>query len=313
VEEIVYDLLPLVKSVLPEYVYFNSLGYTPQVGQAYSSPFTNDSTPSFKFHYVGGVLKFKCFSTGMSGDCIDLIMLKNGVSFRTALEYIYNNVFPYTPSNAIVQKSCSSKPKVSIDVTLYRITHKSFVDYWTKRGVTLDVIKQLHINPAAYVKIGGGVFAVYRDNDIIITYCINGKYQVYRPNLSKKHHDRWRSNLSIDDVFGIDSIHLPFKHNKIYITSSAKDVAVIRSAGFCSIAATTESKIISDFAVAEVKKKSSEVCLLYNNDEAGRKWGKANSEHHGIPALYLPLNSGCKDPDEFAVKFSINHLEYILK
>lgn len=312
VEEREFDLLSIVKRLPAEGVYLKLLGYVPSVKVYYKSIFANDSNPSMVFIYVSGSLKYKCFSSGKSGDFIDMTMALFNIDFRTALEYLYDNVFPsYSNLSVFAKNPVKGKGLTKISVVTYPIIQspKSFVDYWKLRGVSIETLRILNIRAAATVRINDSLFSIYQDKDIVVSYHVGSSAQIYRPLLPKGNIDRFRSNLTYKDMFGLCAIDVKPKHDIGIITSSGKDVAVCRAAGFNSIAGTTESRILEKEPVELLKSKCSDIILLYDNDSVGRKWGKDNADVHGVTCKFIPNSSGCKDPDDFALKYGIASFE----
>jgi len=91
----------------------------------YSSPFANDSDPSFVVYNNSN--SFYCFSTGIGGDVIDLVMALDGVKFPAAIEFLLNGKYePFIKKVEEVKKAkfylydhLATNPRVIREVKMY--------------------------------------------------------------------------------------------------------------------------------------------------------------------------------------------------
>lgn len=73
-----------------------------QIGRSFKgfSLFTEEPTPSFYVHPDRSF--FKCFSTGIGGDCFEFIMRMNNLSFEEAVHFLaINHNIPITDNNGL--------------------------------------------------------------------------------------------------------------------------------------------------------------------------------------------------------------------
>lgn len=91
----------------------------------YSSPFASDSDPSFTVY--NNTNSFFCFSTGIGGDIIDLVMALDGVNFPTAIKYLTEGKYDTFEKKPEVKKTTefylddhiSTNPRVIREVHMY--------------------------------------------------------------------------------------------------------------------------------------------------------------------------------------------------
>lgn len=105
-------------------------GLEPQVKRSnyelYLSPLSNERTPSFAVYKNSN--RFKCFSTGASGDIYDLIMRLKGCSFKEAKEYT---------GGVIIHRECGEKKKEVrvFDINNYLEHSDDVIDYAFSRRI----------------------------------------------------------------------------------------------------------------------------------------------------------------------------------
>lgn len=96
---------------------------------------------------------------------------------------------------------------------------------------------------------------------------------------------------------------LPKTGDLVFITSSLKDVVVLRSNGFYSVGPSNENVFIRDVVYKNLKSRFKKLVILYDNDYTkSQNWGKMFAEKHskeyGIPYILLPDGLG-KDPSDY--------------
>lgn len=105
-------------------------GLEPQVKRSsyelYLSPLSNEKTPSFAVYKNSN--RFKCFSTGASGDIYDLIMKLKGCNFKEAKEYT---------GGVIIHRDCSEKKKEVrvFDINNYLEYSEDVINYAHSRRI----------------------------------------------------------------------------------------------------------------------------------------------------------------------------------
>jgi hypothetical protein len=127
----------------------------------YSSPFASDSDPSFTVY--NNTNSFFCFSTGIGGDVIDLVMALDGLNFPEAIKYLLDGKYePFTkkveprdrPAKFYLSDHLARNPRVIREVHMYarsRSIHDGYECCQTRKlvddeWVVLPALGFLHVD-----------------------------------------------------------------------------------------------------------------------------------------------------------------------
>lgn len=103
------------------------------------------------------------------------------------------------------------------------------------------------------------------------------------------------------------------KRNGLILCEGYMDVIAMHAAGFDNAVAALGTALTQD-NIAELKRHTDHLCLMFDSDEAGQKATlKAINEleNSGI-AVYVAILSGAKDPDEYIKKFGADAMQKVL-
>lgn len=277
-----------------------------EIGVPRSSPFRQDKNPSFVIQQSEkGNLYWADYgySEQLYFDGIGLAMEIYEVSRTEAINALYNQIVLKNNYNV----DLSRKPKKVIKVP-YEFEQGNLRDwelyYWYKHLVSSKVLEALNIH---------SLRGLYRDN-YLITASRKGDpsfiylweeddeaFKSYNPLDPKGRKFRGQKNGRW--VQGWEA--LPQKGEHLFITSSMKDVAVLRAFGLlaCAPQSETNRKIILDKA-KEINERFENVFILYDNDVAGRDSARLLSKAVGDKwqPVFMPERWG-KDPAEVINKF----------
>lgn len=279
-------------------IYFKYLGYFPEPFKKYSSPFSNDSTPSLSFH-LGNNLKWHCYSTGKKGDYMDLVAELHRENYKDATLRILNDFK--------VHSNVQSEPKIlatdkfvrydtEIQVVLQDFS-QSDLDYWYQgriRRSTLDFFnvkatKQVWLNKGEGPKL---IWTYKRDNPIF-RYLINGRYKIYKP-LEQDKQWKWLSTTKQCDWQGFDQ--LPATGEILILTKSMKDIMVWYEMGFPAISPCSESQTITSEEVTYLKSRFKKIYVCYDYDKPGMLQMIHLRLEFGLPVI---ITSDMKNKDPF--------------
>lgn len=304
----------------------------------FKAEFRKDSNPSASIIRYNDRLWYKDFGDPhqeKSYNIYQFVMEKFNLSFFEALKKInddFNLGLGYNANNvkAAPVKYEIKKKRIEetkdeeiskLDVRKINWTEEH-IKFWTQYDIPrwdLRVLVNLFkIDPISHFwlntpKINNRMFIV---GDIGFTYDYDWhlgilKRKVYLPN---KNGSSFFTN-SNDVVQGYEQ--LPEKGDLVFVTSSMKDIVILRACGFYAVAPSNENVFIPEHIFEDLKSRFKNVIIFYDNDfDKDQNWGilfaKKHSERYDIPYIVLPDNTE-KDPSDFSKSFGRTKLTYTIK
>tara|TARA_R100000152_G_C6764157_1_gene188703 strand:+ start:377 stop:1411 length:1035 start_codon:yes stop_codon:yes gene_type:complete len=305
------------------------LGRDFKSGIVLSSPFRQDDKPSFSlFTDRKGTIRYKDFGTGESGDCFNFIQKKFGIGFYDCLIRINNDfkldlmysgigrtTVPYDGFKTAI-KELNFNPKKSINVKVQPYT---FIDehYWNQYGIDKNLLKVYNVFSCKCVFIGDKTVATYVNNNPIYGYLFykdeEYTWKIYRP-LSINGY-KWMSNTNRTVFQGWDQ--LPRKGDFIIITKALKDVMVLRTLGFISVALQNEIAGIKDTVAHELYERFNDVYILNDFDYTGVRGANKLKKKYGFKPIFLQCfktrSNGFKDISDFRKSHSYEESKSLIK
>src|SRR5690606_150280 len=118
----------------------------------------------------------------------------------------------------------------------------------------------------------------------------------YRPNNPDKI-GKWFTNATNYHLQGMKQLS---EHRELLIiTSSLKDVMVLKVLGYEAVAPQGEGMNIPDSIMNYLWATSDNIVVFYDNDKAGLKAGLELSESIGAGNMYIPTKYKVKDISDF--------------
>jgi hypothetical protein len=295
------------------------LGCDFKSGVVMNSPLRQDDKPSFSvFTDRKGILRFKDFGTGDTGDVFTFIQKLFGIDFYSSLIRINEDFkldLMYSKRNVIHKpfdgfvtaiKELKFDAKKSINVKTQSYT---FIDehYWEQYGINKEILKYYNVFSCKCVFIGETVVGYYKNNDPIYGYLFykdnSYTWKIYRP-LSLNGH-KWMSNTNRTIFQGWDQ--LPERGEFIIITKSLKDVMVLRTLGFISAALQNEITNIKDTVARELYERFNKVYILYDFDLTGVKGANNLKKKYGFFPIFIQTFNTRKDGNKDISDFRLNN------
>ena len=284
-------------------------------GIVMNSPFRQDDKPSFSlFVDKKGTIRYKDFGTGESGDCFNFVQKKFGINFYDALiqinkdfnlELMYSQHGYKTKEYSGYQtdiKQLNFTPKKSITVKTQKL---NFVDkhYWGQYGIDENLLKVYNVFSCKCVFVGDNTVATYVNNNPIYGYLFYKDYEytwkIYRP-LSLTGY-KWMSNTNRTVFQGWDQ--LPRKGNMLIITKALKDVMVLRTLGYISVALQNEIANIKDTVTRELYERFNDIYILNDFDYTGVRGANKLKKIYGFKPIFLQTfktrSNGFKDISDY--------------
>lgn len=303
------------------------------VGEKFNSELRDDPVPSAIISNYDGKLWYKDF--GVIGqkavNCFGYVMLKYSCTFMQALGMIntdlnlgLKNYIEYPPSldyigipsdkffnNFKQNTGFSSNKGAKVITPTYRNWLEIDVKYW-KNKYYLDIprLEFFEIHPISKVSIDGKLinveiqtynYLVDKEDGIDIV-------KIYSPFSKYK----WISNCKAHHYLGYNQ--LPWTGDKIIITKSLKDVAVLSLFNLPAIAPQSESQVISHEMYTKLQKRFTRFYVLYDNDAAGIAGAMETVETYpDIIPIFIPKESKVKDISDFIDEYRYRATKELIK
>lgn len=293
-----------------------------QYEKPFRSPLRKDDIPSFSISKKYGTPKYHDFATGETGNCIEFVKRLFDINYIEAINRIGSD-FGLTNStkvfNRINRKRVSSKlpiskSKINIGVK-YLEWNSDYFSYWDQFGITMDTLLKYRVYPISYVFFNGYpiktpfafVYLEQKEKDIT--------YKIYQPLESREN--KWFNNNDYSVWEGWNQVS---DYSDVLIwTKSRKDtMSIVSTTDYSAIACQAESVVPKSHIVDQLRNKSKQLILLYDNDfDKEENWGlnhvKKLSEKFNIPYILIPEEYQCKDYSDLVKKYGKEKASLILK
>ena len=223
--------------------------------------------------------------------------------YKTACNKVCNDIISNN-DNIIINKS-TNHISISLkdDSKLYCKTREwqpHDLEYWNAYGITKEWLEYAEVYPISH-KI------IVKNNR---TYTFSTDKYAYafverkEGNITLKIYQPFNKNYKWSNKHDKSVISLwtkiPKTGERLFICSSLKDALCVW-ANTCipAIAPQGEGYGISETAVNELKKRYSKIFILYDNDEAGLKYGKILESKTGFTNIIIPHFEYGKDISDF--------------
>ena len=294
-----------------------------ELRKKFRSDLREDNSPTVSIVPYNGKLLYKDFgNSDHTFDCFNYVKYKYNCSFISALRIIdcdFNlglsskqGVINFTMGCMAYRqnKILDLDRKQIIIQKRKRLWNKQDATYWSQYLVSKKILSKFAVEPISHYWVNSNRFTCK-----LITYAFKFKnrYKIYSPYEEK---NKWFSNTKKTDVQGYNQ--LPTKGERLFITSSLKDVMCLYAAGYHSIAMQSEMQIPDEKLISELKSRFNTIEILYDNDfekvnNPGQTMAKKICDLYGFKNICLPSKFGVKDPSDLVYKVgSFNELKIIL-
>jgi hypothetical protein len=288
------------------------------------SPLMKDTTPSASlFQSRDGNLLLKDFRLG-TYTIWSFLQTKYGLTFYEALLTVNNDfnlglvkVKLNKPTTNAFFGLATKQKAVSTGDTTFKIKvrkwNKADEDYWKQFGLTTQFLEEHNVKPLENYWVNYKLVYCHTEYDPAYSYEFGrAKRKIYRP-LTKQRNFRFLTNAKDHIWQGIK--YLPTKGDSLIITKSYKDVLVLKSLGYNSVAPQSEAVNIEKDTIIDLKSRFSNIYLLYDNDEPGKKYSnKVCVEHNLIPIFVPEPSASHKDISDYRqVHGEKKTLEFLIK
>ena len=263
-----------------------------------TSPLREDHKPTCSFYYGRtGRLYFHDFGVEKSYDVFDIVKELFKLSFRPALLKIMEDKDKFTEVNCEVRKK-----EGTFKLILGEDNSKYFDRYFVKE----ETLKFFNVFPLKSFYLNNTLIGKANINNPIYAYKFqSGRFKIYRP-LSKERREKWSGNSNAEDISGFPQ--LPYRGKLLIITSSLKDVMVLKTLGYSAISFNGEGYGTSDSEssrylariILSLRRRFEYILFFMDNDKPGIDYSVKLSHKHGLPHALLPV--GPKDISDYIQK-----------
>ena len=292
-----------------------------KVGKIMFSPLRPDDKkhPSFGLYVskITGDLLYNDFVLG-SGNTFKFVMELFHVDYWTALNIINNDFNLELDGYNKKIKGKKGTPKITKFIPQKRSAVKISVKdrdwnnddkiYWTNNyHISLDTLSRLNVKPIEYFWINNYMAKAHK---YAYAYHLDPYiYKIYQPSLDRSN-GKFYSNIQLNTTWqGYRA--LDKEADILFITSSMKDVAVLRELKYNAIAPHSEGAKIHKRTIEYLHSRFKNIILFFDYDEAGIKHSKDINEEHGLRTIFTN-NDIAKDPSDFAKFYSPGNLKRII-
>jgi hypothetical protein len=283
-----------------------------RAGMNISNPFNPEKqeTPSFNIYVsTNGNWRYNDFATGDKGDCFDLVMKLNNLSFNETLQRINEDM----GLNLEFSKSPNFEPVKSIITRVikgedYEVCigeqKADAYKYYRQYYISMEVCIKYDVFPivsySAKSKTGKRYTISSHTDSPIFAYINEGWVKIYRPKAVKGYKFIYYGKKDKKFIFGMTQ--LPESGEYVIVTAGEKDVMALYAHGYPAISLNSETARCDNALAEELSKRFKNIIVLYDNDETGVKNAERLRLDFGFPVITLPAmkNNGKDISDYFA-------------
>lgn len=283
--------------------------------------FHEDRSPSMGLYKTkSGNIRYNCFGCGAQGNVVEFVMNLFDMKFDEAVRKIQDDIGNFnTLKNINKVNNVREFPLARSKVDIIPIIKKFSIEdseYWSKYGLDLIDVYNADIRSCSevyYRKDGVTKMLCYysKGNPIYSIKLSKGIYKIYRP-LNNNKSGKWFSNSNSEDLQGINLVDNTDK-SILIITSSMKDVLVLRKLGYNSVAPNGEGIRLPDKLIDYLCSISDNIIYFNDADEAGYRYTKKLSKETGFGYIFIPEEYGAKDISDFVAKYSLEDADILIK
>ncbi len=257
-----------------------------------------DSNPSMMIYlHKTGRYKFNDFSSGISGDAIDLIQLLYNLNTRQeAFEKAY--MFYRDSDHDVFENNRPTLVKIEKEVTDFVVRPWNIDDqkYWTEYKIGSQMLEEHYVKPlASYtftITQGEEVRErVFQNRNCYGFFRKNGElYKIYNPKNIRAKYVKVKNYIQGHD-------QLKFEKDWLVILAGLKDIMAFKTLKFpieC-IAPDSENVMLTEKQMNYYLKRYKLVTVLFDNDTAGKKSALKYKEKYGLHFTSLNIEKDVAD------------------
>lgn len=285
-----------------------------------------DTNPGCWFTYRNNILYFVDFGNVIKNmNCFEMCKLYYNCNYENALKHIdydfklnlsienllfrdkqeYNITNQKQNTNHDTRKIFIEEKKIEYEF-IYQDFQSWDISFWKRFKYNKNLIDLMKIKSAKKVFINNKLHCCSDQFNPIFTYNDSiGEFKLYCPYSGK--FKKWRTIRPI-----LEGFELLKPANILFITSSYKDVGVLKLLKFEAIAPSSETSynLIYD-NIDYLKSIYKYIYVFHNNDETGKHFSLKLTKELGLYYINIPNNLKPKDPSDYVEQYELNSL-YLL-
>lgn len=274
------------------------------------NPHDKDPSMYLYFNSDTNTYKFKCFSTGIGGTAVELLMHLWKTNYRDTVKTIIDDYTKYLNTGEKLESKIFHVSQWVISDYSIRGWTTNDAKYWLQFNIGSDLLQRYNVFPIEKYtmcekiddEFTDNIFTIKRDNVYGYFNNNNELYKLYQPlNLNKKFLKLNQSVQGIEQLEG---------KKFLVITSSLKDVMAIKSIPGLNIdviAPDSENTKLSEELISELKTKYEAIVTYMDSDKAGVDSMQYYFNKYNLPFCYVPL---CKDFSDMVKEYGIKKAAY---
>jgi hypothetical protein len=258
-----------------------------------------DKTPSMFIYYNKEVseYRFKCFSTGIGGTAVDLVMYKFKLDFKRANWMICDEYNRCKVQGLVDEDRALLKPRAKFKVSSYekRLWTDKDARFWVPFNIGSTLLNRYRVIPLSSYTLSkeedGQIRQLVKTGDHIYGYFTEDEdlYKIYQPKNDEVKFIKVR-----DHVQGEEQLE---GKNVLVILSSLKDILSFKSLRLEAdgVASDSENTLFSKATIENYRKNYPWILTLLDIDKAGIDAMNKYRDLYQIPLVYLPLAKDLSD------------------
>lgn len=266
---------------------FESYGVRVQQGM-FRSPLRKDLHPTCRFYRSkNGRLVLKDYAGYFHGDCFDLVMTIKRCNYPQALDDVAKQFKIISGATRHpVASAITIGPRTLCDLRIRSMSwDEQHLAWWEDYGVDISLLEKYKVVPVERVWLNKFLYYnrdLTRKTEVVFAYKFGSlDYKVYFPMRSER---RFLHN-NPDILQGYPQ--LPETGEIVVITKSMKDVICLSAFGIPAIAPMSETSVVSDSVLEDLKENFKSVYALYDRDRTGHI-ALLNLRSRGVTPLLMP-------------------------
>lgn len=251
-----------------------------------------DSNPSM-YVYVcrkSRAYKYKCFSTGLQGNHINLIMTLYELEYKEAVLKIVSDYRAFLEDNLYEPSEIILEEKWIVEDYTLRQWTKDDASFWSPYNIGSQILNKYNVKPIdSFTMSKGAIESFHKKSKRIYGYFTKEDelYRLYQPEVEAKKFLIIKNYLQgWDQITG---------ESRLFICSSLKDMMTMNSliSDADYIAPNSENAGI-EYLMQWIQEYP-EKYIIFDNDDTGIKMMKKYDEVYNIPYIHIPLSKDVSD------------------
>lgn len=282
-------------------------------GKLITSPFRKDSKPTCGFYYGRkGRLYLHDFGTEEHFDALEVVRRMFSKDTQGA---IYKLMDDYDAISSLNGETFIGQKLNDISWVESDQYHNYFERYYISRELLVEYGVK-HVKAVFNNQILSSRSTL---EDPVFLYSLpSERVRIYRPLVADRSK-KWFGNALSNDIFGYNN--LPAYGQTLIITSSLKDVMVLRVLGYNAIAFCgegygagaeySESRTVMTNLLQRLSKRFQNILFFMDNDEAGLRYNRKLSRIYNLPNINIPIGYP-KDVSDYIEKYGMRRTRQML-